>query len=271
MNAVAELTKKKQNLESQSTGLTTGVEAQRAALATTTKDLENANTTLNLINKATYDTRRELAEMAPKAETAKMLIENSGLIIGGVAGTIFILLLVGSYLLKKKTFSDNSLKTLKTVLILRKKIDDLRKTIIVIFPELTVQFAFIDSEVKKCEQDSTRKNDIVQAYQCSMKYFMGSYALVMYSTLLQFVKDGGNLNSLNRLSDVHGYKGFATLNTRQLIFKLNEFYSLMIEYDATMNDAFESIFYLMKKQILENRSSDNIIKQLPNNLALGRV
>lgn len=190
----------------------------------------------------------------------------------GVVGLGIVTYLLGILFIRGKIFlTKDSADTIKAILKLRKKIDALRKTVVVTFPELTVQFNFIDSEVKKCEQDSTRKNDVLMAYQCSMKYFMGSYALILYSTLVQFVKDGGSLNSFNKLSDVHSYKGFATLTTRQLINELNAFYSLMIDYDATMNDAFESIFYLMKKQILENKSSDNIIKQLPNNLALGRV
>ena len=190
----------------------------------------------------------------------------------GVVGLGIITYLLGILFIRGKIFlTKDSANTIKAILKLRKKIDALRKIVVVTFPELTVQFNFIDSEVKKCEQESTRKNDVLMAYQCSMKYFMGSYALIMYSTLVQFVKDGGSLNSFNKLSDVHSYKGFATMTTRQLINELNAFYSLMIDYDATMNDAFESIFYLMKKQILENKGSDNIIKQLPNNLALGRV
>jgi methyl-accepting chemotaxis protein len=193
-------------------------------------------------------------------------------ITAGVVGLGIVTYLLGILFIRGKIFlTKDSANTIKSILKLRKKIDALRKTVVVTFPELTVQFNFIDSEVKKCEQDSTRKNDVLMAYQCSMKYFMGSYALVMYSTLVQLAKDGGSLNSFNKLSDVHSYKGFATMTTRQLINELNAFYSLMIDYDATMSDAFESIFYVLKKQILENRGSDNIIKQLPNNLALGRV
>jgi hypothetical protein len=210
------------------------------------------------------------------AQEIEDLLGNTGFTIAaitvGIVGLGIVTYLLGILFIRGKIFlTKDSADTIKAILKLRKKIDALRKSVVVTFPELVVQFNFIDSEVKKCEQESTRKNDVLMAYQCSMKYFMGSYALIMYSTLVQFVKDGGSLNSFNKLSDVHSYKGFATMTTRQLINELNSFYSLMIEYDATMSDAFESIFYLMKKQILENKGSDNIIKQLPNNLALGRV
>lgn len=259
---IDELLAKKETVDSQ----LKDVDAQ---LQTTIKDLgikdsllQKTSNELNNIETALAEARQFIHDQVATASIATSSIVGLGIIT----------FMVATYFISKRIFlTKNSVDTIKQILALRKKIDALRKSIVVVFPELTVQFNFVDSEVKKCEQESTRKNDVVMAYQCSMKYFMGSYALVMYSTLVQLVKDGGSLNSFNKLSDVHSYKGFATMTTRQLINELNAFYSLMIDYDATMNDAFESIFYLMKKQILENRGSDNIIKQLPNNLALGRV
>jgi hypothetical protein len=258
-------------IQTNNNSLTTGVMEKTAKLADLKNQIKLKEATIELMEESYKATKQLRDNLQSNLENVQSLIANSGFISAGLAGSVFVLLLIGAYLLKRATFTDNSLSTLKTILVLRKKIDELRKNILGTFPELKVQFTFIDSEVKKCEQESARKNDIVQAYKCSMKYFMGSYALIMYSTLLQFVKDGGNLHSFNKLSDVHSYRGFATMTTRQLINKLNEFYSLMIDYDATMNDAFESIFYLMKKQILENRGSDNILKQLPNNLSMGQA
>lgn len=175
-----------------------------------------------------------------------------------------------SYLRKRIFLTSDAAKTITSMLTLRKKIDKLRKDTIMMFPELKIQFTQLDNEVIKCERESVRVNNVIMAYQCSMKYFMGSYAIVLFSALRQLAKDGNNLNSFNTLDSVHNFNGFASLKTRNAISELNVFYNLMIEYDTTMIDVFEKIFYLVKNEILQDKSLADITKKLPLQFALGR-
>ena len=174
---------------------------------------------------------------------------------------------VSAIFTRKKVFGTaKSSNTIKTILKLRKQIDKLKDTTIVSYPDLKIQFDYLSSEVKKCEREGTIKNDFMIIYNCGMKYFMGNYAIIMYSALLQLSKDGISLHKFNKLSDVHNYNGFASMQTRGLIKSLNEFYTNLLDYDATLVDAFEKIFTIAKQQVLENKLTDNIVKQLPNRL-----
>jgi len=222
------------------------------------------------LKQSNVDLQKLRDSLNDNVEDARNLIENSVLLSTSIAGATFIILILGAYILKKRSFTNNSLSTIKMILALRKKIDALRSQTLSVFPELKIQFTFIDSEVKKCEQESNRKNDILLAYQCSMKYFIGSYALIMYSTMFQLTKDGISMNNFNKLSDIHNFNGFASLKTRTILKDLNSFYDLMIEYDPNLVNSFETVFYFLKKQILENKGSDNIIKNLPVHLTTGR-
>lgn len=191
----------------------------------------------------------------------------SGLAVGMAA----IIAMVVVYFISKRIFlTENSADTIKAVLALRKKIDNLRKDTVVMFPNLKIQFDQLDNEVMKCERESTRVNDVIMAYSCSMKYFMGSYAIVLYSVFQQLIKDGNNLNNFNTLDSVHNFNGFSSLKTRNLVSELNSFYTLMIDYDKTMIDSFEKIFYMVKQDILQNKSLADITKRLPNQLSTGK-
>ena len=183
-------------------------------------------------------------------------------------GLLFLIVsFVSAIFTRKKVFGTaKSSNTIKTILKLRKQIDKLKDTTIVSYPDLKIQFDYLSSEVKKCEREGTIKNDFMIIYNCGMKYFMGNYAIIMYSALLQLSKDGISLHKFNKLSDVHNYNGFASMQTRGLIKSLNEFYTNLLDYDATLVDAFEKIFTIAKQQVLENKLTDNIVKQLPNRL-----
>lgn len=183
-------------------------------------------------------------------------------------GLLFLIVsFVSAIFTRKKVFGTaKSSDTIKTILKLRKQIDKLKDTTIVSYPDLKIQFDYLSSEVKKCEREGTVKNDFMIIYNCGMKYFMGNYAIIMYSALLQLSKDGISLHKFNKLSDVHNYNGFASMQTRGLIKSLNEFYTNLLDYDATLVDAFEKIFTIAKQQVLENKLTDNIVKQLPNRL-----
>lgn len=183
-------------------------------------------------------------------------------------GLLFLIVsFVSAIFTRKKIFGTaKSSNTIKTILKLRKQIDKLKDTTIVSYPDLKIQFDYLSSEVKKCEREGTVKNDFMIIYNCGMKYFMGNYAIIMYSALLQLSKDGISLHKFNKLSDVHNYNGFASMQTRGLIKSLNEFYTNLLDYDTTLVDAFEKIFTIAKQQVLENKLTDNIVKQLPNRL-----
>lgn len=199
------------------------------------------------------------------------LIHNAVGYSGLAVGMAAIIAMVAVYFISKRIFlTENSADTIKAVLALRKKIDNLRKDTVVMFPNLKIQFDQLDNEVMKCERESTRINDVIMAYTCSMKYFMGSYAIVLYSLFQQLIKDGNNLNNFNTLDSVHNFNGFSSLKTKNLVSELNSFYTLMIDYDKTMIDSFEKIFYMVKQDILQNKSLADITKRLPNQLSTGK-
>ena len=99
-----------------------------------------------------------------------------------------------------------------------------------------------------------------------MRYFIGSYSVILYAALIQLVKDGTSINGFNKLSDVHNYNGFGSQRTRVALLKLNSFYDELINYDATMIDVFEKVFFIVKYQVVGGKTTDNITKQLPQML-----
>lgn len=243
-------------------------ESQSKELASTISNFEaNRDSLANEISTLTT----KFNDNKDKLDDALDLIEKSGYYAGGIvigAGILYLIyMVIISHIVKKKTFgTTESADTIKTILKLRKQIDELKKKTIVSYPDLKIQFDYLESEVKKCEREGTIKNDFMIIYNCGMKYFMGNYAIIMYSTLLQLSKDGISLHKFNKLSDVHNYNGFASMQTRGVISSLNEFYTKILDYDATLVDAFEKIFTIVKQQVLENKLTDNIVKQLPNRL-----
>lgn len=217
------------------------------------------------------DETKNLTNTKAAAAPYQQIIDNYITYSGLAAGMAVIVAMVAVYAISKRIFlTKNSAQTVKAILALRKKIDNLRKETVVMFPELKIQFNQLDNEVIKCEKESTRINDVIMVYQCSMKYFMGSYAIILFSLFRQLVKDGNNLNNFNTLDSVHNFNGFASLKTRNLVSELNSFYTLMIDYDKTMIEAFEKIFYMVKQDILQDKSLADITKRLPNQLSLGK-
>ena len=213
----------------------------------------------------------KIADLQIKVDEADEFLKNLGFYSAGIVGVAAIIYMVFAHYIGKRIFlTSNSADTIHAILALRKKIDVLRKDTLSLFPDLKIQFDQLDNEIIKCERDSTRQNDVIMAYQCSMKYFMGSYAIILFSVFSQLVKDGNNLNNFNTLASVHNFDGFASLKTRMMVKELNSFYTLMIDYDKTMIDSFEKIFYLVKQEILQNKSLSDITKRLPNQLALGK-
>lgn len=243
-------------------------ESQSKELAATISELKTSH---HFLTGKIETLTTEFNSKKEQLDDALDLIEKSGYYAGGIvigAGILYLIyMVIISYIVKKKTFgTTESAETVKTILKLRKQIDELKKKTTVSYPDLKIQFNYLESEVKKCEREGTIKNDFMIIYNCGMKYFMGNYAIIMYSALLQLSKDGISLHKFNKLSDVHNYNGFASMQTRGIIRSLNDFYTKILDYDATLVDAFEKIFTIVKQQVLENKLTDNIVKQLPNRL-----
>ena len=171
-------------------------------------------------------------------------------------------LFVLAYVKKNTLVTQNSLDTIKRVLALKSQIDILRKDTINSMREFKIQFDYLDNEIKFCENNAKKTNDLVIAYECSMKYFIGSYAIVLYSALLELQKDGNSLSNFKNLSDTHNFKGFASSNTRYKLTQLNKFYDDIIRYDPTIVTIFTELFYFVKTYILENKNPDTFVKNL---------
>jgi hypothetical protein len=262
------------NLEAKRTELSTIVGGQGDALKNLNADLENRKAELDVLNNSAAVVRDEMKEHTGVMSRLAILQQEFPYLFGTytLVGMAFVFLLLSAYIIRSKVFGNEKFSaTVRTILKMRKQIDAIRTKTLAIFPDLKIQFTYLDSEVKKCERTATIRNDYILTYDCGMKYFMGSYAIIMYATLLQLSKDGTSLSKFNKLSDVHNYSGFASLNTRNIIKELNIFYDSMITYDASLVEAFDKVFNIIKQMVVENRLTDNIATRLPNRLTTSMV
>jgi hypothetical protein len=261
-------------LEAERTRLTTTIGGQGDALKNFNTELENLKVELDVLNKSAVVVRNEMEKHTGVMSRLAILQQEFPYLFGTytLVGMAFVFLLLSAYIIRSKVFGNKKFSdTVRTILKMRKQIDAIRTKTLAIFPDLKIQFTYLDSEVKKCERTATIRNDYILTYDCGMKYFMGSYAIIMYATLLQLSKDGTSLSKFNKLSDVHNYSGFASLNTRNIIKELNIFYDSMITYDASLVEAFDKVFNIIKQMVVENRLTDNIATRLPNRLTTSMV
>ena len=151
----------------------------------------------------------------------------------------------------------------------KKQIDRIYKSSISNTPfksEIQIGFQFLESRISECHQQSKRSNNIIQTYECGLRYLIGSYAVFLYFLLLTLKADGVSYQSFKSISDVYSYKGFAGIKSRSSLNQFRTLHDELIKFHPEFINTMTNLFFLIRIELEKGTQINAVLSKLPTSI-----